>query len=170
MARNGITLGGFGEGVIARPNYERLGKLAAIVGFALLGALAMFGISELAHYITLHHHRHKDEYLLGILAASVPIAVYAAFALSEAVVCLFALLKELKWWHFLWAILFVSFQTFRKRTSAEISSNPVDSAATLRIIMVFFVGAYLLLALFMHRIKWLKSIVTRIQGSCCGSR
>jgi len=164
LAQNGITLGGFGGGVLPRPNYERLGRLAAIIGFMLLGALAMFGIAELSHYITLHHHRHKEEYLLAILAAAGPIAIYAAFALSEAVVCLFALLKELKWWHFLWAILFVSFQTFRKRTSAEISSNPVDSAASLRILMVFFVGAYLLLALFMHRIKWLKSIVTGIPG------
>jgi uncharacterized membrane protein len=164
LAQSGITLGGFGQGAIARPNYERLGKLAAVLGFVLLGGAAMAGISLLSHYIGLHHQRHKEAILLGVLAAAGPIAVYATFALSEGFVCLLALLKELRWYHFLWVVLFISYQTFRKRTSAEISTTPVDSAASLRIILVFFVGAYLLLALFLHRVNWLKSIVTGIPG------
>ena len=164
MAQDGVTLGAFGGGTVSRPNYDRLARLAAIVGFVLLGALAMFAISELAHYIALHHRRHRGEILVGILAGSVPIAVFLTFSLSEAFVAGRKLLKELKWWHLLWAVLFVSFQTFRKRTSSESYSNPVDSAASLRILMVAFVGSTLLLRLFLRRTNWLKSMLTGIPG------
>ena len=164
MAQDSVTLGPFGGAGIARPNYDRLARLAVVLGFVLLGVLVMFAISTLAHYITLHHHRHRGEILVGVLAGSVPIAVFLTFSLSEAFVAGLKLLKELKWWHLLWAMLFVSFQTWRKRTSAESYSNPVDSAAALRILLVGGVGLVLLLQLFLRRLSWLKSITTGIPG------
>jgi hypothetical protein len=164
LAQNGVTAGTFGAGAIPRPNGDRVRRLAAAVGLLLLGVLVMFLISEFAHYIGIHHRRNKGELLVGALVASVPIAVFVVFSLSEGLSALRMLLKELEWWDLLWAVLFVSFQTFRKRTSSESYSNPVDSAATLRILMVAFVGSFLLLRLFMRKTSWLKSMMTGIPG------
>jgi O-antigen ligase len=164
LAQNGVTAGTLGHGAVARPNGDRLRRFAAAAGMFLLGVLVMFVIAEFAFYLGHHHHRNKGELLVGVLIASVPICVYAFFSLSEALVALPKLLQELTWWDGLWGILFVSFQTFRKRSSTESYSNPVDSAATLRILMVAFVGTILLLRLFLRKTSWLKSMMTGIPG------
>jgi hypothetical protein len=164
LALNGVTAGTLGGGAIARPSNDRLRRLAAVVGLFLLGVLVMFLITELAQHIGIHHRRNKGEILVGMLVASVPICVFMYFSLSEALVALPKLLRELTWWDLLWGVLFVSFQTFRKRSSSESYSNPVDSAATLRILMVAFVGSILLLRLFLRKTSWLKSMMTGIPG------
>lgn len=164
MAQNGVTAGTLGSGVIARPNGDRLRRFLVVAGLFLLGVLVMFLITSLAHYIGIHHRRHRGEILVGMLVGAVPICVFMYFSLSEALVALPKLLRELTWWDGLWGVLFVSFQTFRKRSSSESYSNPVDSAATLRILMVAFVGSVLLLRLFLRRTSWLKSMMTGIPG------
>ena len=164
MAQNGLVLGGFGGGAVARPNYERWGKALAIVGFILLGLLAMLVSDFVSWMVAEHCHRYREWILMGLFLGGVPLTIFMAAAGWEAIQCARRLFKELRWWHLLWLMLFVSFLGFRKRTASEAYSNPVDSAASLRILLVFGVGAILLVQLIMRRLNWLNSLITGIPG------
>jgi exopolysaccharide production protein ExoQ len=164
LAENGVVLGGFGGGPVARPNYERWGKVLAIVGFVLLGLLAMLVSDWVSWMVAEHYHRYREWILMGLFLGGVPLTIFMAVAVWEGIQCARRLFKELRWWHLLWFMLFVSFLSFRKRAASEAYSNPVDSAAGFRIVMVTAVGAILLFQLIMRRLNWLNSLITGIPG------
>ena len=97
-----MTAGVFEGGAVGRPRGERLRRVAVAAALFLLGVLVMFLITELAFRIGVHHRRNKGEILVGMLVASVPICVFMYFSLSEALVALPKLLRELTWWDLLW--------------------------------------------------------------------
>ncbi len=164
MAENGVALGGFGGGTIARPNQERWGKVLTIAGFIVLGLLAMLVSDFVSQMVAKHYHRYREWILMGLFLSGVPLTIFMAVAVWEGILCGIRLFKELKWWHLLWFMLFASALIFRKRSSSEAYSNPVDSAASFRILMVGGVGAILLVQLIMRRLNWLNSLITGIPG------
>jgi len=164
LAENGVVLGGFGGGTVARPNHERWGKILTIFGFILLGLLAMFVSDFVSWMIAKHYHRYREWILVGVFVSGVPLTIFMAFVVWEGIQCALRLFKELKWWHLLWFMLFASALIFRKRSSSEAYSNPVDSAAAFRILMVGAVGVILLIQLVMRRLNWLNSLITGIPG------
>src|SRR5205823_14766181 len=72
--------------------------------------------------------------------------------------------RGLQWYHWLWAVIFISGLVFHKRTAAEDISTPVDSAAAFRVALVGAVGTVLLAALFLRRVEWLRSTFTGVIG------
>jgi hypothetical protein len=70
----------------------------------------------------------------------------------------------LRWYHCLWAVIFISGLVFRQRTAAEDMSTPADSAALFRVVLMAAVGVALLAALLLRRVEWLRSAFTGIIG------
>jgi len=164
LAENGVVLGGFGNGAIPRPNNERWGKILAIAGFVVLGLLAMLVSDLVSEMVAKHYHRYREWILIAVFVSGVPLTIFMAVAVWEGIFCGLRLLKELKWWHLVWLMLFASALIFRKRSSSEAYTNPVDSAASFRILMVGGVGALFLVQLVMRRLNWLNSLITGIPG------
>jgi O-Antigen ligase len=164
LAQNGVTVDTFGPGGFPRANHERLGKLLAVLAFLALGLLAMFISSEVAREIAKHYHRKREWILMGVFFAGVPITVFVVVGLWEACVAAAGMFRRFRWWHLLWGMLFFSALIFRKRSSSEAYSAPVDSAALYRIFVVAAVGLVLLWRLFLRRTNWLNSLVTGIPG------
>jgi hypothetical protein len=156
-------MGGYG-GAVPRPNYDRLGRLVAIIAFILLGLIAMFISSVVAGLVAKHYRRYREWILMGLFLGGVPGTVFVGAVLWEGVAAGWKLLKELKWWHGLWAMLFLSSLVYRKRSSGEAYSTPVDTAAAYRILVVFFVGSVLLFRMFLRRTDWLKSLISGVVG------
>ena len=164
MPQNGTTFETFGNGGFSRPNHERLGSFLAVLSFVALGALAMFISSEVAREIAKHYHRNREWILMGAFFSGVPLTIFVGVGLWEGVVAAKGMIRQLKWWHLLWGMLFFSALIFRKRSSSEAYSTPVDSAALYRIFMVAAVGLVLLWRLFLRRTNWLNSLITGIPG------
>jgi O-Antigen ligase len=163
LAENGVTSGTFGA--LSRPDYQRLGRLVAVVSFVALGVIAMLISCEVAALIAKHYRRYREWILMGAFFSGVPLSVFVGIALWQGILAGVKTLKELKWWHLLWAVLFMSGLILRKRSSTEAHSNPVDSAAAYRIGCVGLVGLVLLLRLFLRRTEWLKSLTSGIMGA-----
>jgi hypothetical protein len=72
--------------------------------------------------------------------------------------------RNLHWYHWLWFIILISGQVFRKRVASEGMNAPVDSAAAFRIVLVGGVGLVLLCTLFLRRHAWLTSAFRGIVG------
>ena len=99
-----------------------------IVCFVALGFLACLGVSELMR-------RYDEIGALGALAVIIlgPIAVFAgAAALPQAYRKLAALRREIRWWHWLILLLYISTLVFRKRDQDVSQSNPLDAWASLK--------------------------------------
>jgi len=164
LPQNGATIGTFGSGAYSRPNHERLGRILATLLFLALGLVAMLISSEVAGVVAKHYRRDREWILMGLFFSGVPIAIFAAVGLWEAGAAAVNLFRQFKWWHVLWGMLFFSALIFRKRSSSEAYSTPVDSAALYRIGVVALVGIVLLFRLFLRRTSWLKSLITGIPG------
>jgi hypothetical protein len=74
------------------------------------------------------------------------------------------LVTHLKWWHWLWLVIFASGLVFRQRAATTVYTAPVDTAAIYRIFLVFFCAGWLLLALFTRTVHWVDSL---FRGMVC---
>jgi O-antigen ligase len=78
------------------------------------------------------------------------------------------LLIQLKWWHYLWLLVFISGLVFRIRDTNEAQSNPLDLWALFRISIMGFVGYVLLVRLAMKKTDWLPSLFKGSIGLLAG--
>lgn len=141
------------------------GVLALV--FAATGTLGFLGILQLAGFVLKHTatHRAYTEYvLIGLLLGALVGALYFFHVFRQIKSGAMDLYHSLRWWHWMWAILFISGLVFRKRTAAEGVAAPVDSAAVFRIGLVGGVGLVLLCALFLRRLEWTSSVFRGIVG------
>ena len=157
-------MGGYGDGAIARPVYRWLGRLIPILCFVLLGVASILVTDVVIQLVAKHYRRDRELIVMGLFLGGVPCTILVGAILWDGWRMGWALVKELKWYHGLWALLFLSSLTYRKRSSSEAYSAPVDSAAAYRMLVVFFVGSVLLLRLFLRRTDWLKSLISGIVG------
>jgi O-antigen ligase len=72
---------------------------------------------------------------------------------------------QVKWWHWVWLLSLSSSFVFRYRSSAEISQNPFDSSALLRLGPEVIVGCILLARLVFRKPDWGPSMTRGIVGS-----
>ncbi len=135
--------------------------------FAAIGALGFLAILELADLLAKHLHSYssyKEYVLLALLATGALGVIYFYKTLRQAYPAAIEMVRSLKWYHWLWAIIFISGLVFRKRTAAEGIEAPVDNAAMFRIALVGGVGATLLCQMFLRKVEWLRSVFTGIVG------
>ena len=72
---------------------------------------------------------------------------------------------RLKWWHWLWLLSISSSFVFRYRTASEITQNPFDALAGLRVGPEIIVGCALLLRLVFRKPDWGPSMFKGIVGT-----
>jgi hypothetical protein len=132
---------------------------AGFIGFQLILA---FG--DLVHKYTSGHRAYSDLIWVGLMLGGIVGAVFFYRLLAQGYHLGIGFFRGLQWYHWLWAVIFISGLVFHKRTAAEDVAAPVDSAALFRIVSVGGVGAVLLAALFLRRVEWLRSAFTGIIG------
>jgi hypothetical protein len=131
--------------------------------------LALFGLIGMAACVTLlfiMNHGGSSAGTVAILAivAGPPLAVWGYFVTKQVWVAEWALVTNLKWWHWLWFVLFASGLVLRVRAATTVYNNPVDSAAVYRIVLVFFAAGWLLILLFTRAVDWAESLFTGLVG------
>ena len=84
----------------------------------------------------------------GLLALSVFVIMLISIPIAWQNIS--RLIKELRWWHLLWALFFLSGLTFRARDTEAIRENPLDEAAIFRAILVGIVGLVLIVVLMFY--------------------
>ena len=87
---------------------------------------------------------------LGVLAIPVVINSYSKVR---------QLYQELRWWHYLWSIMFLSGLVFRIRDTSTITDSPLDPWALFRIFLMILIGTVLFYQLVINRIDWIRSLV-----------
>lgn len=128
--------------------------------FILLGYLACTQLFSLAS----RFHNSGLVVIVGALVA-VPALFVLALALRQglAYACSFA--PTLKWWHLLWALTVVSAMVFRRRTVADITSDPLDAWAVFRVAVDMVVAFVLLSRLALRRTHWVGSMLRGVVGA-----
>lgn len=141
-------------------NAARLSILAALV---LLQAFAIGAALE--HFSALLG--------LGVLVLAAVLILAVPGALRQAAAGFGALRRQLRWWHLLWLLLFLSDMTFRIRDANEIQDSPVDFWAGYRMALVGAAGLVLAIRFAIGQTEWLRSLfqglarVLAIYGAVC---
>jgi hypothetical protein len=125
--------------------------------FLALGLLIGWGLATGASLFHRHSHSSGEILFLAALIA-VPTFLYWQWAvLRQGLQGLKVLMRKLHWYHWVWLLLFLSMQCWRKRVISQLESDPLDSFAAARAIMVSITGTYLLLRMFLRRTDFLSS-------------
>ncbi len=135
-----------------------------MLGFALLGlagGTVLMAIVSIAHK---HSHKYWDVAVFAMFVVVPPIVFYFGKSFKQALQGGLVLVKNLYWYHWLWLLIFLSMQTWRKRDISEIKAAPVDTFAAVRLILVTVVGCILLFRLFTRRTEFLSSWIRGIPG------
>ncbi len=138
---------------LSRPGFlTSPGMIAAVclaVGVAgVLGALAVLTL--------------MPEKGLWLILGTLAIAPFGLYMLimsgPEALAAFRRLQPKIKWYHWLWFIIFVGSSVWRIREVSEASNNPLDSAALLRVAPTFWVAGWLILRQLRGQTKWLQQL------------
>ncbi|MBZ5597246.1 MAG: O-antigen ligase family protein [Acidobacteriia bacterium] len=137
--------------------------------FVTLGSLGFLAILKLADIVEKHsykykYHGYKELVLIALMAGGALGLIYFYKTFREAWPAALETIRSLRWYHWLWTVIFISGLVFRKRTAAEGMDAPVDNAALFRICAVGSVGATLLCQMFLRKIEWLRSVFTGLIG------
>ena len=132
--------------------------------FFILGLVIGLGLATAASLFYRHSHGSGGILLLAALFV-VPTFVFWHWAvLRQALQGLKVLISNLYWYHWVWLLLFLSMQAWRKRDISQIKSEPLDTFAAARAIMVAIAGSYLLFRMFMRKTDFLSSWLRGIPG------
>jgi len=127
--------------------------LWVILPFLFLGFLACLQLFNLAA-----HSRHGDLIVMGGALLGFPTLVVLAFALRQGLRHVRTFVPTLQWWHWAWALTFISALVFRVRGVNEIGAEPLDAWAVFRIGVDMLVAFILLARLALRRTHWLGSM------------
>jgi O-antigen ligase len=134
--------------------------LLPILGFALLGALAIYAIGSA---------RTVSEAIILLLAPFLLLIVSIGF--SQGFTRAVAIGGTLKWWHGLWFLAFCSGLIWRSVGGLnDTPQDPVDTTAAIRIVLEVLLGISLLLLLASRRQSWIASMFRGLPGglTCLG--
>ena len=129
--------------------------------FLLLG----MGMCVVVLFVMGHAGSNAGLFALAGVIAGPPLAIYGFIITKQVWTAEWALVTNLKWWHWLWFVIFASGLVLRVRAATTVYNAPVDSAAVYRIALVFFCAAWLLLLLFTRTINWVESLFSGLV--CC---
>lgn len=112
------------------------------------------------------NHLQNNAATIGIAAILLgpPLAIYGVVVARQVWSAEWVLVTHLKWWHYLWLMIFASGLVFRVRTATNIYNAPVDSAALFRIALVFLAAFWLLGTLFTRSVHWVQSLFRGMVG------
>lgn len=139
-------------------------QVLLFAGAGSIGFLIILAFGDFVYKRTLGHRAYSDLLWVGLMAGGIVGAVYFYRPLTQGYHLGIEFFRGLQWYHWLWAVIFISGLVFHKRTAAEDVAAPVDSAALFRVVLVGAVGTVLLAALFLRRVEWLHSAFTGIIG------
>lgn len=125
-------------------------------------AIIVVGISILSSLFVLIIANRFDNYLILVAVLGIPTAVLLIRSILISSFRLKELFIQLKWWHYLWLLVFLSGLVFRIRDTHSIHQNPIDLWALYRMGIVGLVGFVLIVRLAMRKTDWLSSF---FQGS-----
>jgi O-antigen ligase len=94
-------------------------------------------------------------YLLIMVA---PLGVLAILILPECYSKVTRLCQELRWWHYLWAFMFLSGLVFRIRDTSTMADSPLDPWALYRMFLMTLIGIVLVYQLVINRTDWIRSL------------
>ncbi len=135
-----------------------------MLGFALLGLAGGTVLMMIVSIAQKHSHRYWAYAVFAMFVVVPPIVFYFGKSFKQALQGGIVLVKNLYWYHWLWLLIFLSMQTWRKRDISEIKAAPVDTFAAVRLILVTVVGCILLFRLFTRRTEFLSSWIRGIPG------
>lgn len=141
----------------SRKGLQLAGSVLPAFGFLAMGLVAGFAL--IATYSFLDKRAGSLTPIL-IVGGLIVVPLLAAFhwrsfgQLWEGARVTF---KNLYWYHWLWALIFLSWLTWRKRDLSETKSEPVDTYAAVQLVLVTLVGSILLYRLFLRKPDFLKS-------------
>jgi hypothetical protein len=101
---------------------------------------------------------------LAAIILGPPLAFVGYIITRQVASAEWTLVTNLKWWHWLWLVIFASGLVFRQRAATTVYTAPVDTAAVYRIFLVFFCAGWLLLALFTRTVHWVESLFRGMVG------
>lgn len=158
VARHKFANGSWSNSLQSNP-----GLLALL--FGLIGSLGFLVILAVGNLVRAHVGRsHQDEILVAVLVAGAGLLAFAIYVGHQVWPLALDLVRSLQWYNWLWFLIMVSGLIFRKRVATEGVTNPVDSAAFFRIVVVGSVGMTLLCSLFLRKHNWLPSAFSGIVG------
>jgi len=135
-----------------------------VIAFVVMGMIAGMVLSVLGSAFQKRSHHYGEILLVGALLIVPPFLFYHWAAFRQGLRGFSVLIKNLCWYHWVWLLVFVSMQTWRKRSLSEIKVQPVDSFAAARLIMVTIVGCILLYRMFTRKTDFLGSWLRGIPG------
>jgi hypothetical protein len=141
-----------------------LHSLLPILTFVGLGIVAGAFLTALSSAFQKHSQQYWGVLLIATLVIMPPLIIYHWAAFRQGARGLGTLVRNLAWYHWLWLLLFLSMQTWRKRDISEIKAQPVDTFAAVRLILVTIVGCILLYRLFTRKTEFLGSWLRGIPG------
>jgi len=122
-------------------------------GFVLIGATVSFALTQFRSV------------LRAVLVLCAPLLlVFFSKALFDGARKFLALLRFLKWWHGLWAVLFVSGLVFRIRYGNSLGEEGLDTWAFFRVALVSVTALLLLVRLTFRQTLWLSSMLQGLVG------
>ncbi|MEQ9619037.1 MAG: O-antigen ligase family protein [Deltaproteobacteria bacterium] len=130
--------------------------------------IIVVGISVLLSLFVLIISDRFDSYLVLAAVLGIPTSVLIIRSILISSFRLKELLVQLKWWHYLWFLVFMSGLVFRIRDTNTVQNNPIDLWALYRIGVMGFVGYVLIVRLAMKKTDWLSSLFKGSVGLLAG--
>ena len=146
--------------LLGRTAHGARGWLWIALPAVLLGYLACAQLFSIA----LRFHDPGLVVIVGALAG-VPTLFVLALGFRQGIAYARSFLPTLRWWHWLWALTIVSAMVFRRRTAADITSDPLDAWAVFRVAVDMIVAFVLLGRLALRRTHWVGSMFRGVVGA-----
>jgi exopolysaccharide production protein ExoQ len=123
----------------------------ALLLFAMAGFILTYTTSSLAE----QHPNINPGWLVLLILLAPAVLIAVVSALPQLYEKLKALKAQLRWWHGLWFLLYVSTLVFRMREASAVQEQPLDTWALLRLVPELVVLFALMSQLIRKRPSWL---------------
>lgn len=130
--------------------------------------LAVIGVSFFISICILATSERFNNHILLLVALGLPAGLLVMRAMYISSFRFRVLVSQLRWWHMLWLLVFLSGLVFRIRDTETVQQNPIDSWALYRMGLMGVVGVVLIVRLAMKKTDWLTSLLSGSVGLMAG--
>src|SRR5437868_8454318 len=124
--------------------------------FAIFGAIGL-----IASLIMISFPKNS---VFALVLAAPYLAIMVPLVITEICRSTPVFVRSLKWYHWAWALIFVSSLTFRISDVQSIAQNPIDAAAIFRLALEFLTFITLATRLALRKSEWVQSLFTGLVG------
>jgi hypothetical protein len=131
--------------------------------FILIGISVSVGLSVALDYLP---YSPFENFLLGLaIAIGAPLLiVLLSIAVWQGIKGAVALMPNIRWYWWIWALMFVSDFTWKYNSAQANEANPLDPSSFPRILSELIIGVVLLLSLPRKRVDWPSRIFVGLPG------